>query len=974
MPIPKITKFIHFAPASIFLLAALVTFNLAPHQVQTQQRSTLDTDPRQLVLGARDIQRISNDLSNQSIEVAPSEIINSQIQALINPSPISTQNITLQPLRPGQPFVFNVPPLPRGGIDRPVVSLEVVTQPTNGELSVNAANAQITYSPIFGFSGTDSLQVQACYSPSFQNCINFNFPSISVQAGNTTLIVRDIAVPAGQAVNVDISGASGRTVASIDTVNAPSKGVLTRNTSAGQVTYTAAANESGQDLFVVNTCFFERPAECEATRVNVAIQPNTVPTPRPPVAQNDTLTVNAGQSGTVQILSNDSNPLNPGNTALASDFDGIIVLPTKGNATFNPSTGALSYTANANASGTDTITYRIRNANGIATASVNITINAATLPQLPIAGDDTASVIRGQSTTIAIFANDSDPLATGSTVGPAQLTSINSENFEGTLSYQPTSGVVVVTANSSFVGTTAFTYTIQNADGSDTATVTLTITAEATPIIRPPVATNDTASVQAGQSVSINFLANDVDELTGAISSNVFDSIVLQPTQGTARFDNTTGQIVYTANPTASGIDTIEYRITNADGSDTGIITITIAPNTPVNPTPTLPSFSIPLNQSSVTPQGGIDIASVQITGQPASGTASFDANNGILSYIPLANTSGDIVIQLSANSLINGSQPIAFNVVIPTNLTPEQRIAPQVQPISQGITTIAPTTVLISNNVVSLSQFRITDITLSPTQGTVVITEDGIGIIYTPNANILTPVIDIIEARVCNIFGCAIIPFSLNITVPPIISINAVDDAVITEFQTAVEISVLGNDSITNSSYNTSSLRIVTSPTRGVITVNAITGTILYTPNSNESGQDIFVYEICDTSATPLCDQAQVLITINPQAINPNPPADPATPIDPIDPVIPVDPTNPTVPEVPVVPNTPTTQPTTPTPTIQVNGGTPAVAGVSSNKRVELARTGGNSIILDVVLIGIMLASCMFFLNLYNEKTKKST
>jgi uncharacterized repeat protein (TIGR03803 family) len=87
----------------------------------------------------------------------------------------------------------------------------------------------------------------------------------------------------------------------------------------------------------------------------------------------------------------------------------------------------------------------------------------------PDAANDTAATVTGVPTTIAVLANDGDPLGLALTViavtPPAHGTVVINGN--GTITYTPAAG---------FTGTDTFSYTIRNSQGNtDTATVTVTV-------------------------------------------------------------------------------------------------------------------------------------------------------------------------------------------------------------------------------------------------------------------------------------------------------------------------------------------------------------------------------------------------------------------------------------------------------------------------------------------------------------------
>jgi hypothetical protein len=92
---------------------------------------------------------------------------------------------------------------------------------------------------------------------------------------------------------------------------------------------------------------------------------------------------------------------------------------------------------------------------------------------------------------------------------------------------------------------------------------------------------------------------------------------------------------------------------------------------------------------------------------------------------------------------------------------------------------------------------------------------------------------------------------------------IVAGDDNVTTLEDVAVDIPVLDNDVDPENGLNCASMTITVQPANGTVTINPSTCVVTYTPNFGFFGNDAFTYSVCDNGTPPLCDQAQVSITI---------------------------------------------------------------------------------------------------------------
>jgi len=94
----------------------------------------------------------------------------------------------------------------------------------------------------------------------------------------------------------------------------------------------------------------------------------------------------------------------------------------------------------------------------------------------------------------------------------------------------------------------------------------------------------------------------------------------------------------------------------------------------------------------------------------------------------------------------------------------------------------------------------------------------------------------------------------------PPI----AVNDAIITNEDTPVKITVLSNDTDVDETLKGSMIIIVTQPVHGTVAVNKNNGKVTYTPSLNYYGNDSFTYKLKDSGGA-FSNVATVTITVNP-------------------------------------------------------------------------------------------------------------
>jgi len=94
----------------------------------------------------------------------------------------------------------------------------------------------------------------------------------------------------------------------------------------------------------------------------------------------------------------------------------------------------------------------------------------------------------------------------------------------------------------------------------------------------------------------------------------------------------------------------------------------------------------------------------------------------------------------------------------------------------------------------------------------------------------------------------------------------QAIDDSVSTAYVTSVVIPVLANDVAGAQPLAIDSVSVTSGPQNGTISINAVDGSITYTPAISFVGSDSFIYQICDNSSpAPLCDSAIVTVVVNP-------------------------------------------------------------------------------------------------------------
>jgi VCBS repeat-containing protein len=221
--------------------------------------------------------------------------------------------------------------------------------------------------------------------------------------------------------------------------------------------------------------------------------------------------------GSVSLLANDTGAT--GLTAVkASD-------PAHGTVTVN-SDGSFNYVPAANYFGTDTFTYRAVDGTGQSNPAT-VTINIASVNDLPVGGADTYTTGQGVPLTVnaaqGVLVNDSDVESPAASLTAALGTTAPNGtlklNADGSFTYTPT-GL--------FAGADTFTYRINDGTGlSNPVTVTINVTDSPD----PPTAATDTYTAVKNTPlvVTATTAGNTTDEVLPYKSADwhYFDSMVL---------------------------------------------------------------------------------------------------------------------------------------------------------------------------------------------------------------------------------------------------------------------------------------------------------------------------------------------------------------------------------------------------------------------------------------------------------------
>ncbi len=165
--------------------------------------------------------------------------------------------------------------------DFDLTSLVILSQPTNGTISVNNLTGVITYTPIAGWFGVDSYTYTICDNGLPVLCDNATVTVTVTQVivGNNQIIANDdvavtnmntLVVTNVVANDVDVENQIDLT--SLTVTVAPMNGTTSVNNATGEITYTPNLNYFGLDSYTYSICDAGAPAiTCDNAVVSLTV-------------------------------------------------------------------------------------------------------------------------------------------------------------------------------------------------------------------------------------------------------------------------------------------------------------------------------------------------------------------------------------------------------------------------------------------------------------------------------------------------------------------------------------------------------------------------------------------------------------------------------------------------------------------------------------------------------------------------------
>lgn len=486
------------------------------------------------------------------------------------------------------------------------------------------------------------------------------------------------------------------------------------------------------------------------------------------------------------------------------------------------------------------------------TMSVTVASNSA-----PTASNDSTSVNEDASVEISILANDSDSDGSLNT----SSVSIVSPVSNGTTSVN-SSGVVTYTPSDNFNGADSFTYTVNDNEGatSNTATVSITINS----VNDTPTASNDSATTNEDNAVTISVLNNDSDVDDTLSGSSI--TITAAPSNGSTSINTSAGTVTYTPTGNFNGADSFSYTVQDDEGATSNTAQVSITVNS-VNDAPVANNDSATTDEDSAVTvsvlsndtdvDDTINSSTLAVSQSPSNGSAAVSGSSII--YTPNSNFNGSDSFQYTVADT-SGSTSNTATVTITVN---DINDAPTASSDSSTTAEDTPVTISILSNDSDIDGSLVNSsiaIVSNVSNGTTnVNTSDGT-VTYTPSGGFNGS--DSFSYSVNDDDGATSNTATVSITVTEVNDAPvAANDSATTDEDNSVEINVVSNDSDSDGTIDADTVTIVSSPSNGSTSIAS--GIVTYSPNTNFNGADSFTYTVNDDKGGT-SNTATVSINVN--------------------------------------------------------------------------------------------------------------
>ena len=741
-------------------------------------------------------------------------------------------------------------------------SVVVLENPSHGTFTVDPTTGAITYTPTQNFVGQDTMQYKVCDQGIPVYC-DSAFIYIDVLPVNDapTIVQEPIVIPEDSVVTFcpTISDPDIGDVLTVSSCGGPDNGTATIDGN-NCITYAPNPNYYGTDSICLMVC--DAAGLCDTTPVYIPIE--ITPINDAPIAIDDNQTTPEDTPVLVSVLSNDLDPegINPATVT-------IVTPASNGTPVVDPVTGEVTYTPNPDFVGQDTFTY------SICDTGMPIYCDTAQVIIDVIGTNDPPTIVQ-----IPVTTPEDTPVSFCPTIDDID----NGDNLTIAICGQPSNGTVTIDTNNcinytpfpNYTGSDEMCVAVCDAAGlCDSVVVPITIT----PINDAPIANDDSASTNEDTPVIINVLGNDTD-VEGLDSASVF--VMTPPTNGSFTVDPITGAVTYTPNPNFFGQDSLTYVV-----CDTGMPVICDTAQVVINIQENNSLFAEnDINQT---------LAGLPVSGNVILNDKDPQGNNLTVNTTPIMTVEhGELVLNTDGTYTyrpddgFTGTDKFFYEVC--DNGTPvvcdTAEVVITVMEVFKGYnnppvggadhfvmedsTTI--TASILSNDFDPDGDSLTINTTPvnQPSHGSLTINNDGT-FSYTPDDNFIGT--DTMYYQICD-DGTPALCDTIEITVQ--VKENdhkndtyATDDTGFGELNKPITGDVLLNDFDPEGDDKMLRAVPVSAPLHGTVSLSQ-SGLYIYQPDLDFTGNDYFVYALCDDGTPQACDTAIVYLTIANREDNP--------------------------------------------------------------------------------------------------------
>ncbi|TQM51105.1 gliding motility-associated-like protein [Arcticibacter tournemirensis] len=535
-----------------------------------------------------------------------------------------------------------------------------------------------------------------------------------------------------------------------------------------------------------------------------------------PNALNDALTLCSGKVAVLDVTANDVSPNAGGTINKASvDLDPTVTgiqstytVPGKGTFSYN-SDGTVSFTPESSFTGNVIGYYSVKDSYGKTSDPAEIVVTYSPPPAQPDAGRDT--LVNTLFPNASVILRGSDPQ---NNIGKwTQVSGPNTAVFSNISIQNPL--VSNLTG-----GTYVFRWSVSTAAGCelfDDVQINVNHT---------PVAANDSVTTSLNTITTIPILANDTDPdgNNTLVKSSV--RIIFTPLHGTVSIDPVTGVANYRPNEDYSGYDSFSYAVKDNFGAESNQATVSIAVNVKPEGTGdnTYTSSETPVKINVLTNDKGKTGSIVLKHTDPVNGIVVVNPDSTI-TYTPTAGFSGkDSFTYKLKNKEGLESDPITVTV----NVRPVGSSDSRTTPVNTSVS------IAVKDNDISKTGTTVMPAS-TPLHGSISVNANGI-ITYTPANNYSGT--DIFTYRLRAADGLESDAITVNIMVKGVPEKAPDIEADVSDGKpTVITIPVVPGSTV-----------VITSPPKhGTVTIDPVTGEVIYTPEPGYTGPDDFSYVIRD-------------------------------------------------------------------------------------------------------------------------------